>query len=279
MTTDAPKRTRKKKEEAPLNLLDAEGTKKEKLLALYDQWYGCRRCGLCDFRRNPDGTMLEDIVFGEGNPDAPVLIIGEGPGAEEEATGLPFVGPAGQMMNQLLAYTSDDPEIQELAKWYSKTSHTKANEDKFHAKVFEWRKENFFITNVVSCRPPDNRAPLPAEVKACFERLYNIIYIVDPMLIITVGKTALEALTKKTAEITKKRGSLFEVEIPGRVTPVRYPVVPVLHPSYLLRVADWKMEGGWYDKTVDDLMKAMKHVDWLKERNYGTPMPGRVKIT
>jgi uracil-DNA glycosylase family 4 len=267
-----------KKEEVPLNLLDAAGSKMEKLQALYNLWYGCRRCGLCDFRRNPEGTILNDIVMGEGNPDASVLIVGEAPGVEEEASGQPFVGPSGMVLNQLLAFVAVEPEIQNLARWYSKSPHTARNIATFQDKIFDWRHQNFFITNVVACRPPENRQPLPTEVKACFERLYNIIYIVDPLLIITVGKTAVEALIKKTTEITKFRGTMFEAEIPGRVAPVKYPVVPILHPSYLLRVADWKVEGGWYDKTLDDLSKALGYVDWLKARNYGTAMPERKKI-
>lgn len=269
---------KKKKALEVVQLQRFTGTKMEKLKQLYDQWYGCQRCNLHAFRMN-GGQPYNDIVFGEGNPDAKIMIVGEGPGVEEESSGIPFVGASGRLLNQMLAATSDDPGIQELHKWYNKVRHTDANQKHFHDKVLEWRNKEFFITNVVACRPPDNRTPTHPEAKACWERLLNIIYIVDPWIIIAAGKPAIEAIAHKQIEITKKRGELFDVEIPGRITPYNLPVVATLHPSYLLRVADYKSKAGSFAKTLRDYLWVMRYVDGLKHRHFGTPIPIRLEVS
>lgn len=268
--------TKKKKEEVPLHLENFGGTKMEQLHTLYQKWHGCKKCVLSDFRTDADGNPFDEITFGDGNADtAQVLIVGEAPGEEEERTGVPFVGPSGKLLNQILAHVSDDTGIQDLSKWYDKASRTKDNIQQFHETVTEWRRKDFFMTNVVACRPPENRSPTNVEVKACYERLYNIVYIVDPLVIIAVGKTAIEALVRKTTEITKVRGNIFEIPLPGRVGPVFYPVIPVLHPSFLLRVADWKEENGFYAKTVQDFITAMRTLDFLRNTHFGVPYPQR----
>lgn len=207
------------------------------------------------------------------------MLVGEAPGEEEERTGIPFYGPSGQLLNQMLALVSDDPGIQELSAWYDKAPRTKENVRRFHTGVHEWRQKEFFITNVVCCRPPENRQPTNPEIKGCSERLRAMINIVDPLVIITIGKTALEALVHKVTEITQKRGQLHEIETKGRVIPVKYPVMPILHPSYLLRKADWKVKDGDYSKTVKDLYKAMRLKDELLFHYFGTPVPHRVDPT
>lgn len=262
-------KAKKKEEIEPLPILSNDG--RGKLFSLYDQWYGCMRCELGNTRPG------QDLVFAEGNPQAKVMIVGEAPGQEEENTGIPFVGASGQLLNQMLALVSDDPHIQEVSAWYDKTRHTKDVMAKFHEEVRAWREKEFFITNVVCCRPPENRQPSHVEVKACFPRLRQMIYEVDPLIIIAVGKTALESLVKKVVEITQKRGQLYEVEIDGRLGKVKYPVMPILHPSFLLRKADWKDKTGDYAKTVKDLHKAMRLKDELMLHNFGTPIPHRVE--
>lgn len=260
----------KKEEVIPLPIL--QGDNNQRLLQLYDSWFACSRCPLHEVRPGPD------IVFADGNAKARIMFIGEAPGEEEERTGIPFMGASGQLLNQMLALTADDTGIQELSAWYDKAPRTKDNVKKFHEAVYEWRKEEFFITNVVCCRPPENRQPANPEVKACFERLRMMIYTVDPLVIVTVGKTALEALLHKPAEITQKRGQIFEIDIMGRLGPVRYPVMPILHPSYLLRKADWKNKDGDYAKTAKDLYKAMRLKDELMLHYYGVPIPQRVEV-
>ena len=254
------------------------GTKMEKLKALYDQWYGCQKCVLNTFRVDGEGNPYSDIVFGEGNPDAKIMIIGEAPGAEEDVTGIPFTGAAGRLLNQMLAATSDNPEIQELHRKYNTSRHTDSTQRDFHEKVLAWRTQEFFITNAVACRPPDNRTPTRPEVKACWERLLNTIYIVDPWLIIAAGKPAIEALAHKQIEITKKRGDLFDIDIPGRLTTYRIPAIATLHPSYLLRVADYKSKTGTFVKTLKDYLWALRYVDGLKQRHFGTPLPYRPEL-
>lgn len=260
-----------KKEEIVTPLPVFQGDKKEQLQQLYSLWYGCAKCILVETREG------QDIVFGEGNPDAKIMIIGEGPGEEEERTGIPFVGPSGHLLNQMLALVSDNDSIKELSTWFDKAARTKANVAKFHEEVIKWRNDEFFITNVVSCRPPENRSPTNPEVKACFDRLRMMVHIVDPMLIISVGKTALEALLHRQSEITTKRGQLHEIEIHGRMGKVKYPVMPILHPSYLLRKADWKNRDGDYVKTTKDLYKAVRLKDELMLHYYGVPIPERVE--
>lgn len=254
------------------------GTKAEQLQALYNSWYGCKRCGLADFRMQPSGDPNDDIVFGDGNPDAAVMFIGEAPGEEEEGTGLPFIGSSGKLLNRMLANTSDNENIRKAYDWFRKGRLTVEKEKEFHEYVFNWRREEFFFTNTVACRPPENRQPTGMEAKACWERLWSLIYTVDPMVIVAVGKVALSTLLRKQSEITKIRGQLFDVEFDGRVGKLKYPVLPMLHPSYLLRKADWDTKGGDFDKTLDDLLKALRIGDTLRNKNFGTPIPKRMRM-
>lgn len=257
-----------------------KGTKAERLSQLYDQWYGCKKCLLHSFRLDANsGEPLSDIVFGEGNPDAKIMIIGEAPGAEEEGCGVPFVGAAGKLLNQILAATASDVGIQELYKWYNKEArHTPDNQNYFLEKILEWRKSEFFITNMVSCRPPDNRTPTNPEMRACWPRLLDIINVIAPWFIIASGKAAIEGLVKKKVEISKKRGELFEIDVQGLVTTYKVPVMATLHPAYLLRVADYKNKNGSFMQTVRDYLAAMKYVDGLKHRHLGIPIPARPEI-
>lgn len=268
------KRGRPKIKDEVTPLLNFPGsTKEEKLLELWELWQGCMRCPLGALRQGPRCT---EIVFGYGNPNADVVIVGEAPGEEEDKTKTPFIGAAGQTLNQLLASVSDEKEIQDLVDWYARANRTKDNFEKFHDGVGHWRMSEFFITNAIACRPPDNRAPTNLEIKACWERLWNIIYIVDPLLIIACGNSALAAVTRKqTVQITKSRGQIFDVEYDGKLRKVTYPIMPVLHPSFLNRVADWKLKDGYYAKTLDDLRKAMNILDFLRHQHYGTPIPKR----
>lgn len=269
--------TKKVQEPVPLKLY--QGTKGERLRQLYDNdWYGCQRCVLHTFRTDGDGKPYPDIVFGDGNPDAKIMIIGEAPGAEEDVSGIPFVGNSGQLLNQILAAVSDDAGIQELFRWFNRGRHSKDDVNHFHEKMLEWRRHEFFITNVVACRPPDNRTPTHPEVKACWERLYNTIYIVDPWFIITLGRPAIEALVHKQIEVTKLRGTIFDVEIPGQRVPYKIPTMACLHPSYLLRQADWKSKTGTFMKTVRDFMNALRFVDGLKAQHLGVPLPQRPEL-
>ena len=280
-TTAAPKkkvRGKARKDDTPTPLHAFQGTKKEQLQQLYNQWFGCTRCTLCTLKTDPTKS---DIVFGEGNPDtADILIIGEAPGEEEEATSVPFVGNSGQLLNQILAMTSDDPAIRAFYEQYSKMPRTgkKGEEAKnhFHKQIIDWRYERFFVTNAVACRPPENRTPFPDELKACRERLMNILYILDPLIVIACGNSALTTLFRSVSvKITQMRGNVYDGRFDGRFGTITYPVFPIYHPSYLLRKADWNSKNGDWAKTVDDVRKALRVADFLRHHYHGTPIPQR----
>lgn len=154
----------------------------------------CRRCRLSEARRS--------IVFGSGNEKSRVVFVGEGPGADEDEQGLPFVGRAGQLLTQMIDNTAAKEGI-------------------------PIRRADVYICNVVKCRPPENRTPLPDEMQTCGQFLYRQLLSVDPKAICALGATAMRALLDTKEGITKQRGKWHKWrEIPVMVT---------YHPSYLLR--------------------------------------------
>jgi DNA polymerase len=149
---------------------------------------GCRRCRLCEARHT--------IVFGAGNPVADLVVIGEGPGADEDAQGKPFVGRAGQLLTRMLDSVN-------LAR------------------------DEAFITNAVKCRPPGNRNPEPDELAACAPFLAGQLGVIQPKVVLALGSVATQALLKTREPIGKLR---------GRVHPYGSAVlVPTFHPAFLLR--------------------------------------------
>ncbi len=150
----------------------------------------CKRCGLCKNRSK--------TVVSRGNPEAKLMIIGEGPGQQEDLTGFPFVGKAGQLLDKILASANIDKD------------------------------RDVYICNVVKCRPPGNRVPEPNEVEKCRPFLDAQIAIVKPKLILLSGGTALQAVLKSKDPISRVRGKWFPHQSGAKV-------MPVFHPSYLLR--------------------------------------------
>jgi DNA polymerase len=151
---------------------------------------GCRKCKLCDGRTT--------IVFGSGNPRAEFVVIGEGPGADEDAQGLPFVGRAGQLLTRML-----------------------------EARKVELSRESVFITNAVKCRPPSNRNPEPDELAACAPVLAAQLAALQPKVILALGSVATQNLLGTREPIGKLR---------GRVHPYGAAVlIPTFHPAFLLR--------------------------------------------
>lgn len=150
----------------------------------------CRLCRLCEQRNN--------VVFARGNPEAMLMIIGEGPGQQEDLTGLPFVGKAGQLLDKILASADIDKD------------------------------KDVYICNVVKCRPPGNRVPLPDEMDKCRPYLDAQISFVKPSLILLTGATAVQAILKTKDPVSRMRGKWFP-------HPSGAKVMPVFHPSYLLR--------------------------------------------
>jgi len=153
---------------------------------------GCQNCVLCESRGQ--------TVFGEGDPDAPIMFIGEGPGQHEDEQGRPFVGRSGELLNKQI-----------------------------HAMGFQ--RSEIYIANVVKCRPPNNRTPFAGEVEACGVYLRRQIEIIRPKVIITLGGPAAKLVLNTREGITRIRGTWFQY--PG-VQPA-VPVMPTFHPAYLLR--------------------------------------------
>jgi uracil-DNA glycosylase family 4 len=154
----------------------------------------CRRCGLCETRLN--------IVFGSGNERAALVFVGEGPGADEDEQGLPFVGRAGQLLTQMIENTAAKEGI-------------------------PIRRPDIYICNVVKCRPPENRTPLPEEMEMCGQFLFRQIKSIKPKAICVLGSTAMKALLDTKEGITKLRGKWHKWN--------DIPVMITFHPSYLLR--------------------------------------------
>jgi uracil-DNA glycosylase family 4 len=148
----------------------------------------CKRCKLCTGRTN--------IVFGVGNPEATVMFVGEGPGADEDLQGEPFVGRAGQLLTQII-------------------------------KAMGFAREDVYIANVVKCRPPGNRNPEPDEIAECSPFLHAQIAAIRPAVIVALGKFAAQTLLGTDTPISRLRGQFHPM---GDTV-----VMPTFHPSYLLR--------------------------------------------
>lgn len=218
-------------------------TRKTRLLdRLKQDWVDCRRCELCETRTN--------VVFGSGNPNADVLVLGEAPGREEDEAGVPFIGDSGDILEDFL-------------------------------KAVCWdREQDVYITNTAACRPTqevrgedgkmriENRPPSRSEREACRSRLLETIYIVDPLLIIAVGKVPAAALLGKVSTVENMHGKLYAAVLEGRHVPIRYTVMPVYHTAFLLRTFDRREDGVW-GKSVDDFVLARKIVDHLRVAYYG----------
>lgn len=149
----------------------------------------CQKCGLCETRNH--------VVFGVGNPKAKVMFVGEGPGENEDLQGEPFVGRGGQLLDKMLAAVDLD------------------------------RKTNIYITNIVKCRPPHNRDPLPQEQEACIGYLRNQFALLRPKILVCLGRIAAMKLIKPDIKITKEHGIFFEK---GDTL-----MMATLHPAALLR--------------------------------------------
>jgi len=152
----------------------------------------CNQCQRCEL-----GASRLNAVVSRGNPKAPIMLVGEGPGQNEDEQGLPFVGRAGQLLEKILAAVRLDSE------------------------------QDVYICNVVKCRPPGNRAPSLEEMAACKPYLLEQIRLVDPKIILLAGATAVKGLIKDKRAITKIRGQWLDWN--GRLC------MPVFHPAYLLR--------------------------------------------
>jgi DNA polymerase len=175
----------------------------------------CKRCRLHAGRHS--------IVFGSGNPQARLVFVGEGPGADEDAQGLPFVGRAGQLLTQMIEGTAKREGI-------------------------PLQRKDVYICNVVKCRPPENRTPEPDEMEICGQFLFRQLSVIQPKAICALGSTAARALLGRKEGVTRLRGNWYKWrDIPLMVT---------YHPSYLLRPYNQNAKReAW-----DDLKKALHFV-------------------
>jgi uracil-DNA glycosylase family 4 len=224
---------------------------------LREVWKNCQKCELCKERKR--------MVFGAGNLNAKLMFIGECPGVDEDKEGQPFRGDSGKLLMGLL----DSVDV---------------------------TREEIFMDNLVICRPPKDRTLLAQEKEVCFKRLNDVIYLVDPLLIVAVGKTAFETLVGRSCGIEKAHGSLFSsphpdvrvpgekngIEITGKIFPRKgpskreytldYDIVPIYDPSYILRQDSYDKktksnfaQGGLAHQTVDDLAAIVKRMKQLEK--------------
>ncbi|HBO17084.1 MAG: Phage SPO1 DNA polymerase-related protein [Candidatus Moranbacteria bacterium GW2011_GWE2_35_2-] len=150
-------------------------SKQEQLGKLNEKMSKCSKCSL---RKN-----CSRVVFGEGNPNAKIMFVGEAPGKKEDETGRPFVGAAGKFLNEMLA-------------------------------VIKLKREDVYIANVCKCRPPKNRDPLPEEIKLCWPWLEQQVKIINPKIIITLGRHSMERFISEE-KISEAHGKLFVRKIKG----------------------------------------------------------------
>ena len=170
---------------------EAPQTPAEKMAFLQNYLGDCQRCPLSEGRTN--------IVFGDGDPQADLMFIGEGPGRHEDQQGVPFVGKSGQLLTKMI-------------------------------EAMGLKREEVYITNVVKCRPPGNRNPAPLEIKECSPFLKKQIEVVEPKVIVTVGKFASNTLLQKDESLGRLRGRWHDHK--------GIAVMPTYHPAYLLRNED-----------------------------------------
>ena len=167
----------------------------------------CRECALCQTRKN--------VVFGVGNPQAEIMLVGEGPGANEDEQGIPFVGKAGQFLDDMLAIIGLD-------------------------------RTQVYIANIVKCRPPGNRDPLNVEQDACIGYLRRQIALIQPKILVSLGRIAAMRLIDPKFRITREHGVWFDVD--------GMRMMALYHPSALLR------DPGKRPETFDDLKSLQKEV-------------------
>ena len=179
---------------------------------------GCLAC--------PLGPGRMKFVFGEGDPAARLMFVGEGPGRDEDLQGRPFVGKAGELLDKMIG-------------------------------ALGLTREATYIANIVKCRPPDNRTPTPEEAHTCLGYLHRQIELIRPDVIVTLGATPLRELAGITEGITKMRGQWQRIQVGGR----EIPLMPTFHPAYVLRQytqdvrravwQDLQAAKEWLDRPAD----------------------------
>jgi DNA polymerase len=176
---------------------------------------------ICNCLKCPLGHTRTRFVFGVGNPKADLVLVGEAPGADEDLQGEPFVGRAGQLLNKIL-------------------------------EAINFRREEVYICNILKCRPPNNREPQPEEIASCEPYLWKQLELLQPKLILCLGRVAAQALLKTNDSLTSLRGKVHDYR--GTRLMVTY------HPAALLRNPNWKRP------TWEDVQKVRKLIDELTHK-------------
>lgn len=173
----------------------------------------CERCGL--------GATRKNLVFGTGNEHSDIVFVGEGPGEKEDLQGIPFVGPAGQLLDTML-------------------------------KLIGLQREDVYICNIVKCRPPLNRDPAPEEREACSQWLQRQLDLIDPKIIVCLGRISASSLISPSFKITKEHGQWYEIG--GRK------VIATFHPSALLRDVSKRPEAFADFREIRSAMRELGHL-------------------
>lgn len=194
------------------------------LISLAEKAKHCRQCVLFERRRN--------VVFGEGDPRAPLVLVGEGPGEQEDQTGRPFVGRSGQLLDKALSACGLD-------------------------------RSQVYICNTVKCRAADwntgkpmNRPPTPEESMACRRWLYPQLDFISPEVVLCIGAPSAKNLIKKSLKITQERGMVFRSDLSQAL-------MATLHPAYIIRQSTKTHDGG-FSLLVDDIAKAWRGASRLR---------------
>ena len=191
------------------------GTKLQKLQKLKNKIHNIKNCELKKSATN--------LVFGDGNINAKIMIMGEGPGAQEDAAGIPFVGRAGKLLDKML-------------------------------NAIQLDRSKVYISNVVNYRPPENRRPTEIEIKRYLPYLKNHIEIINPKILVLLGSTALNTLIGNEIVISKARGKWIQKEI-GKIKPW---IIASFHPAFLMRQPEQK-KLAWIDlKMIREKSKILK---------------------
>jgi DNA polymerase len=234
--------------------------KERAVLSIFSQWKDCKKCEL-GVQRNKKHTNTSgevgNIVFGDGNVNADMVLIGIGPGEQEDAQGCPFVGESGQILDEYL-------------------------------DAVRMQRDELFIMNIVACRPfsnaidfktkkmkEENRDPTPHEREQCRPLWQEVLYIIDPLIVVALGKPAIAEVTgQRAVSMRDTQGTVITCHIPGKVVPTIYPVVPMYHPAFLSRSGDTYKGGPWHQALVA-WKRSVLFLDQLRNLYRGTPMPDR----
>lgn len=234
--------------------------KEQAVLSIFDKWNGCTKCDLGKQREAKfidSGRQCGNIVFGDGNVSADMVIIGIGPGEQEDREGVPFYGESGNILDQYL--------------------------DMVHM-----RREELFIMNIVACRPfsksidfktkrpkEENRDPTPLERELCRPLWQELLYIIDPLVVVAMGKPAVMEVTgKRSVSMREIQGMVTTCQIPGKAVMPTYTVIPMYHPAFLSRTGDTFKGGPWHQALIA-WKRAVYFLDQLRNLYYGTSMPDR----